>query len=173
ARMFAGLVAVGQQARAGAERIFELLDSNPVVTESPDAQPLATVRGQVDFDEVGFGYMRSEPVLNGFSLHVHPGEVVALVGASGSGKSTVSLLLPRFYDVQDGHVRIDGTDVRDVTLESLRHQICVVLDARFLFSDSARNNIAFGAPDATFEDVIAAAKAAEAHEFILALPNGY
>src|SRR4029077_17606649 len=137
------------------------------------ATPLPSVRGQLDFDDVRFGYMRSEPVLDGFTLHVHPGRVVGVVGGAGAGKSTVSLLLPRFYDVQDGHVRIDGTDVLDVTLESLRHQICVVLDARFLFSDSARNNIAFGAPDATFEDVIAAAKAAEAHEFILALPNGY
>src|SRR5256885_9578138 len=117
--------------------------------------------------------MRSEPVLDGFTLHVHPGEVVALVGASGSGKSTVSLLLPRFYDVQDGSVRIDGTDVRDVTLDSLRRQIGVVFEESFLFSDSVRNNIAFGVPDATFDDVIAAAKAAEAHEFILALHNGY
>src|SRR5438270_763432 len=100
ARMFAGLVAVGQQARAGAERIFELLESNPLVTEKPDAVPLPPVRGHVTFDDVRFGYMRSEPVLDGFDLHVHPGEVVALVGASGSGKSTVSLLLPRFYDVQ-------------------------------------------------------------------------
>ena len=173
ARMFAGLVAVGQQARAGAERIFELLESNPLVTESPDAKPLPPVRGQLDFDDVRFGYMRSEPVLDGFTLHVHPGEVVALVGASGSGKSTVSLLLPRFYDVQDGAVRIDGTDVRDVTLESLRHQIGVVFEESFLFSDSVRNNIAFGVPDATFDDVIAAAKAAEAHEFISALPGGY
>ncbi|MBV8236615.1 MAG: ABC transporter ATP-binding protein, partial [Acidimicrobiia bacterium] len=173
ARMFAGLVAVGQQARAGAERIFELLESNPLVTESDDAHPLPPVRGQIDFDDVRFGYMRSEPVLDGFSLHVHPGEVVALVGASGSGKSTVSLLLPRFYDVQDGSVRIDGTDVRDVTLDSLRHQIGVVFEESFLFSDSVRNNIAFGVPDATFDDVIAAARAAEAHEFILALPDGY
>ncbi|MBV9040395.1 MAG: ABC transporter ATP-binding protein, partial [Acidimicrobiia bacterium] len=136
ARMFAGLIAVGQQARAGAERIFELLESNPLVTESPDARPLPTVRGQLDFDEVRFGYMRSEPVLDGFTLHVHPGEVVALVGASGSGKSTVSLLLPRFYDVQSGHVQIDGTDVRDVTLDSLRRQIGVVFEESFLFSDS-------------------------------------
>src|SRR3989440_9693353 len=171
--MFAGLVAVGQQARAGAERIFELLDSNPVVTESPDAHPLPPVRGQLDFDDLRFGYMRSEPVLDGFTLHVHPGEVVALVGASGSGKSTVSLLLPRFYDVQDGHVRIDNTDVRDVTLDSLRRQIGVVFEESFLFSDSVRNNIAFGVPDATVDDVVAAAQAAEAHEFILALPEGY
>src|SRR5207302_10889683 len=106
-------------------------------------------------------------------LHVQPGEDIALVGASGSGKSTISLLLPRFYDVQDGSVRIDGTDVRDVTLDSLRRQIGVVFEESFLFSDSVRNNIAFGVPDATFDDVIAAAKAAEAHEFILALPEGY
>src|SRR5207302_896373 len=106
-------------------------------------------------------------------LHVQPGEDIALVGASGSGKSTISLLLPRFYDVQDGSVRIDGTDVRDVTLDSLRRQIGVVFEESFLFSDSVRNNIAFGVPDATFDDVIAAAKAAEAHEFILALPAGY
>src|SRR5436305_10780968 len=171
--MFAGLVAVGQQARAGAERIFELLESNPVVTESSDASALPQVRGRLDFDDVRFGYLRSEPVLDGFTLHVDPGEVVALVGASGSGKSTVSLLLPRFYDVQDGAVRIDGTDVRDVTLESLRRQIGVVFEESFLFSDTVRNNIAFGVPDATFDDVIAAAKAAEAHEFILALPEGY
>jgi ATP-binding cassette subfamily B protein len=173
ARMFAGLVAVGQQARAGAERIFELLESNPVVTESPDAQTLPVVRGELDFDDVRFGYMRSEPVLDGFTLHVSPGEVVALVGASGSGKSTVSLLLPRFYDVQSGDVRIDGTDVRNVTLDSLRRQIGVVFEESFLFSDSVRNNIAFGVPDATFDDVVAAAKAAEAHDFILALPDGY
>src|SRR5436305_2700820 len=171
--MFAGLIAVGQQARAGADRIFELLDSNPVVTESPDAQGLGEVRGQLDFDDVRFGYMRSEPVLDGFALHVPPGEVVALVGASGSGKSTVSLLLPRFYDVQHGSVRIDGTGVRDVTLDSLRRQIGVVFEESFLFSDSVRNNIAFGVPDATFEDVITAAKAAEAHDFIMALPDGY
>ncbi len=173
ARMFAGLVAVGQQARAGAERIFELLESNPLVTESPDAEPLPPVRGGLGFDDVRFGYMRSEPVLDGFTLHVHPGEVVALVGPSGSGKSTVSLLLPRFYDVQSGHVRIDGTDVRDVTLDSLRRQIGVVFEESFLFSDTVRNNIAFGVPDATFDDVVAAAKAAEAHEFILDLPDGY
>src|SRR5436305_919813 len=171
--MFAGLVAVGQQARAGAERIFELLESNPVVTESSDASALPQMRGQIDFDDVRFGYLRAGPVLDGFTLHVHPGEVVALVGASGSGKSTISLLLPRFYDVQDGSVRIDGTDVRDVTLESLRRQIGVVFEESFLFSDSVRNNIAFGVPDATFDDVVAAARAAEAHEFILALPNGY
>src|SRR5436305_9154355 len=171
--MFAGLIAVGQQARAGAERIFELLDSNPVVTESPDAHALASMRGQIDFDDVRFGYLRAGPVLDGFTLHVHPGEVVALVGASGSGKSTISLLLPRFYDVQDGSVRVDGTDVHDVTFDSLRRQIGVVFEESFLFSDSVRNNIAYGRPDATEDEIVAAALAAEADDFIRALPDGY
>ncbi|HEX9969987.1 MAG TPA: ABC transporter ATP-binding protein, partial [Acidimicrobiales bacterium] len=172
-RMFAVLLAFAQQARAGAERIFELLDSNPVVTERPDAGEVARLRGEVTFEDVRFGYLRSEPVLQGFSLRVAPGETVALVGASGSGKSTVSLLLPRFYDVQDGGVRIDGVDVRDVTFESLRRQIGVVFEESFLFSDSVRANIAYGRPDATDEEVRAAARAAEADGFIEALPHGY
>jgi ATP-binding cassette subfamily B protein len=171
-RMFAGMLAVGQQARAGAERILELLDSNPLVTERPDAAPLV-VHGDVEFDRVTFGYLRAEPVLAGFSLRVRAGETMALVGASGSGKSTVSLLLPRFYDVQSGAVRIDGTDIRDATFDSLRSQIGVVFEESFLFSDSVRSNIAYGRPDATLIDVEAAARAAEAHEFIMALPNGY
>src|SRR5205807_8413388 len=123
--------------------------------------------------DVRFGYLRSEPVLDGFSLTVNPGEVVALVGASGSGKSTVSLLLPRFYDVQEGAVRIDGTDVRDVTLESLRRQIGVVFEESFLFSATVRENIAFGRPDASEDDIRAAARAAEAERFIDELPDGY
>jgi ATP-binding cassette subfamily B protein len=173
ARMLAGLLTVGQQARAGAERIFDLLDSVPVVLDAPDADPLPPVRGEISFDHVSFGYLRSEPVLTDFDLRVAPGETVALVGASGSGKSTVALLLPRFYDVQQGSVRIDGADVRDVTLQSLRGQIGVVFEESFLFSDSVRANIAYGRPDATDAEVEAAARAAEAHEFILALPNGY
>src|SRR5262249_48021969 len=146
-RMFAGVVAVGQQAPAGTERIFELLDSNPLVTEAPDAQPLDITRAEVVFDHVTYGYLRSEPVLRDFSLRVAPGETIALVGTSGSGKSTVSLLLPRFYDVQEGAIRIDGTDVRDVTLDSMRREIGIVFEDAFLFSDSVRANIASGQPD--------------------------
>jgi ATP-binding cassette, subfamily B, bacterial len=172
-RMLSVLTVVAQQARAGAERIFELLDSTPVVVERPDAVALPLVAGDVTFDDVTFGYLRSEPVLRGFSLTVAQGETVALVGPSGSGKSTVSLLLPRFYEVQSGTVRLDGVDVRDVTLDSLRRQIGVVFEESFLFSDTVRANIAYGRPEATEEEVVAAARAAEAHEFVLAMPAGY
>ncbi|MDQ4069090.1 MAG: ABC transporter ATP-binding protein/permease, partial [Actinomycetota bacterium] len=172
-RMLSSLTVIAQQARAGAERIFELLDSTPVVLERPDGRPLPPVTGEVVFDEVTFGYLRSEPVLRGFSLTIAPGETLALVGPSGSGKSTVSLLLPRFYEVQSGAVRVDGIDVRDATLDSLRRQIGVVFEESFLFSDTVRANIAYGRPDATDEEVVAAARAAEAHEFVSALPDGY
>ncbi|MDQ3897531.1 MAG: ABC transporter ATP-binding protein/permease, partial [Actinomycetota bacterium] len=172
-RMLSVLTVIAQQARAGAERIFELLDSTPVVVERPDAHPLPPVTGDIVFDDVTFGYLRSEPVLRGFSLTVAPGETLALVGPSGSGKSTVSLLLPRFYEVQAGAVRLDGVDVRDVTLDSLRRQIGVVFEESFLFSDTVRGNIAYGRPDATDDEVVAAARAAEAHEFVAALPEGY
>jgi len=172
-RMLSVLTVVAQQARAGAERIFELLDSTPLVVERPDARPLPPVTGEIVFDDVTFGYLRSQPVLRGFTLAVAPGETVALVGPSGSGKSTVSLLLPRFYEVQSGSVRIDGVDVRDVTLDSLRRQIGVVFEESFLFSDTVRANIAYGRPDATDDDVLAAARAAEAHDFVMAMPKGY
>ena len=173
ARMLAGLLIVGQQARAGAERVLDLLASTPVVNEKPDAIDLPEVTGAIQFDGVTFGYLRTQPVLKRFDLNVTPGETVALVGASGSGKSTVALLLPRFYDVQEGSVRIDGHDVREVTLTSLRCQIGVVFEESFLFSDSVRANIAYGKPDATEQEVTAAAQAAEAHSFILQLPDGY
>ena len=172
-RQLAGITAIASQARAGAERIFELLDSVPSVTERPDAFSLDAVNGDVSFDAVSFGYLRTEPVLAGFDLRVRPGETVALVGASGSGKSTVALLLPRFYDVQSGTVRLDGHDIRDLTLESLRRQIGVVFEESFLFSDSIRANISYGRPDATHAEVETAARAAEAHGFIMALPDGY
>jgi ATP-binding cassette subfamily B protein len=173
ARMLAGLLTVGQQARAGAERILDLLDSNPIVTERPDAEQLPTIRGDIELDAVTFGYLRSAPILRDFDLHVAPGERVALVGPSGSGKSTISLLLPRFYDVQHGAVRIDGTDIRDVTLDSLRRQIGVVFEESFLFSDTIRANIAYGRPDASDAEVETAARGAEAHDFIMDLPDGY
>ncbi|HVM54379.1 MAG TPA: ABC transporter ATP-binding protein [Acidimicrobiales bacterium] len=172
-RMLAGMLVMSQTARAAAERIFELLDATPVVQERPDARAIGRVAGEVTFDSVSFGYLRSEPVLEGFTLRVAPGETVALVGASGSGKSTVSLLLPRFYDVHDGAIAIDDVDIRDLTLASLRAQLGVVFEETFLFSDSVRANITYGVPDATDEDVERAARWAQAHDFIAALPHGY
>jgi ATP-binding cassette subfamily B protein len=172
-RQLAAILTVGQLARAGAERVFDLLDSTPLVQDHERAEPLTVTNGEVQFDKVTFGYTSTEPVLRDFSLTVAPGETVALVGSSGSGKSTVGLLLPRFYDVHGGTVTIDGTDVRDVTLASLRTSIGVVFEDSFLFSDSITNNIAFARPDATPAEVEAAARAAEAHEFIVRLPQGY
>lgn len=172
-RMLAGMLVMTQTARAAAERIFELLDCTSDVQESPDAREMTAIRGAVELDEVSFGYLRSEPVLDRLSLRVEPGEVVALVGASGSGKSTVSLLVPRFYDVQSGAIRIDGVDIRDLALTSLRSHIGVVFEESFLFSDTIRANIAYGRPDATDAEVEQAARWAQAHEFIGALPEGY
>ena len=172
-RMLASLFAIGQQARAGAERLLDVLDATAAVTDRPGAVDLPAVRGAISFEDVTFGYDRSEPVLSGFDLHIDPGEVVALVGVSGSGKSTVAALVARFYDVGSGRVTIDGVDVRDVTLASLRGQIGVVFEDAFLFSDSVRDNIAYAVPGATEEQIIVAARAAGAHDFISALPDGY
>ncbi|MGI8683997.1 MAG: ABC transporter transmembrane domain-containing protein, partial [Acidimicrobiales bacterium] len=172
-RMLSALLVVAQQARAGVERIFDILDANPDVVEREGAQTLPELAGEVVFDDVSFGYQRSRPVLAGFNLRVAPGETVALVGASGSGKSTVAMLLPRFYDALSGAVRVDGVDVRDVTFDSLRRQVGVVFEETFLFSDTVRSNIAYGRPEATDDEIVAAARAAEAHEFLSALPDGY
>jgi len=179
ARMMASTLVQGQLTRAGMERITDLIDSRPEVQDAPGAIDLPEEPLQVRLDDVGFGYTREQRVLDGVSLTVRPGETVALIGTAGSGKSTVSLLLPRFYDVQQGAVRIgpaDGSaehDVRDVRLESLRAAVGVVFEEAFLFSDTIRGNIAYGRPDATDDEVVAAARAAEAHEFIGALPDGY
>ncbi|MGZ4709873.1 MAG: ABC transporter ATP-binding protein, partial [Acidimicrobiales bacterium] len=172
-RMFAGLFAIGQQARAGAERVLDVLDANALVQEKPDAVDLEPGPGEVRFEGVRFGYQASQPVLDGFDLTVRGGEVVALVGSSGSGKSTVTALLPRFYDVAAGTVTVDGIDIRDVTLDSLRRQVGVVFEDAFLFSDSIRSNIAYGRPDATDAEVRAAAVAAGAERFIDELSSGY
>jgi ATP-binding cassette, subfamily B, bacterial len=172
-RMLAMLLTLGQQAKASVVRVFELMDSRPLVTEKPDAAPLPRASAAIDLDDVHFGYVPSRPVLEGLTLRVEPGETVALVGAPGSGKSTVSLLLPRFYDVQEGAVRVGGRDVRDLTLESLRSAIGLVMEDTFLFSESVRSNIAYGRPRATDEEVEAAARAAEADGFIGELPDGY
>jgi ATP-binding cassette subfamily B protein len=172
-RALSALVTIGQEARASVIRVYEVIDSRPVLTEKPDAVPLPPGAPDVELDDISFGYVPSEPVLRGLSLHVRQGETLALVGTSGSGKSTISLLLPRFYDVRGGAVRVGGHDVRDLTLDSLRASIGLVLEESFLFSDSVRANIAYGRPDATLEQIVTAARAAEADEFIASLPQGY
>ncbi|MGB8200916.1 MAG: ABC transporter ATP-binding protein, partial [Pseudonocardiaceae bacterium] len=177
ARLIAALVVLAQLARAGVERVYELIDSQPEVTEAPHAIDLPDGPLAVHLDGVRFGYARSEPVLNGVSLLIEPGETLALVGTPGSGKSTVSLLLARFYDVQQGAIRVGPPghpiDVRRLRLASLRRAIGMVFEEAFLFSDTVRANIAYGRPDATDDEVHQAAKAAAAHEFICALPHGY
>ena len=172
-RALTSLVTIGQQARASVIRVFEVIDSRPVITERPGATVLPPGTPDVELDDVTFGYLPSKPVLRGLTLRVQPGETLALVGTSGSGKSTISLLLPRFYDVRKGAIRVGGQDVRDLTLDSLRASIGLVLEESFLFSDSITANISYGRPDATFEQVRAAARAAEADEFIAGLPDGY
>jgi ATP-binding cassette subfamily B protein len=173
ARMLAGILTIGQQARAGVERIFQLLDMKAAIVDAPGASELPPIVGEVVFDKVGFSYGDGPAVLSELSLRLAPGETVALVGPSGSGKSTAANLVPRFYDVSSGAVRIDGHDIREVTIASVRRQIGVVFEECFLFSDTVKANIAYGKPSATFEEIEAAARAAEAHEFIEELPRGY
>ncbi|MBV9011410.1 MAG: ABC transporter ATP-binding protein [Pseudonocardiales bacterium] len=177
ARLVASLVVLAQLARAGVERVYELIDSQPEVAEAPDAIDVPEGPLAVQLEEVRFGYARSEPVLDGVSLRIEPGETLALVGTPGSGKSTVSLLLARFYDAHQGAVRIGPPehpiDVRHLRLSSLRSAIGMVFEEAFLFSDTVRANIAYGCPDATDDQVRQAARAAAAHEFIAALPQGY
>src|SRR5450755_2430973 len=172
-RMLTALVTIGQESRASVIRVLEVIDSRPVITDQPGAAPLPADAAGIDFDDVRFGYVPSEPVLRGLSLHVDPAETVAVIGTSGSGKSTISLLLPRFYDVSGGAIRVGGHDVRDVTEDSLRAAIGLVMEESFLFSDTVRSNIAYGRPDATDEQILAAARAAEADEFVTELPDGY
>ncbi|GGT28362.1 ABC transporter ATP-binding protein [Streptomyces purpureus] len=171
-RMLAMVLTVGQQARAGVERVLELIDTEPVIADGTKELPADAPAG-VEFDDVSFAYEDGRPVLDGFSLEIRPGETVAVVGASGSGKSTVSLLLPRFYDVTHGAVLVGGHDVRELTLDSLRAAIGLVPEDSFLFSDTVRANIAYGRPDATDEQIEQAARAARADRFIAELPDGY
>jgi ATP-binding cassette subfamily B protein len=172
--MLGMIIMAVSQAGAGAERIFEILDTEVEVTDRPDAAELPPIQGWVGFENVTFRYFRDqEPVLKGVSFVAEPGQTVALFGATGSGKSTVINLIPRFYDVSEGRVTLDGRDVRDVTLESLRHQIGIVLQETVLFGGTIRENIAYGRPDATEEEITAAAEAAEAHDFIMSFPDGY
>jgi ATP-binding cassette subfamily B protein len=162
------------QAAASAGRIFEILDARNEVADQPGSRPLPSVNGRVEFKEVTFRYFGGEtPVLDGVSFTAQAGQTVALLGMTGSGKSTVINLIPRFYDPSEGQVLIDGRDIRQVRLESLRAQIGIVLQETTLFSGTIRDNIAFGRSDASMEQVIAAAQAAAAHDFIREFPQGY
>jgi ATP-binding cassette, subfamily B, multidrug efflux pump len=162
------------QASASAERIFEILDARSDIVDKPDALKLTEVNGNVKFEDVTFRYFGGgEPVLDKVSFEAKSGETIALLGATGSGKTTIINLLPRFYDPSEGRITIDGYDLRDVTLDSLRSQIGIVLQETTLFSGTIRENIAFGKPEATLEEIQNAARAAAAHDFIMSFPDGY
>ncbi|MPZ48710.1 MAG: ATP-binding cassette domain-containing protein [Dehalococcoidia bacterium] len=161
------------RASASAERVFEVLDTNSEVVEKPDAIDLGNVKGEVRYIDVSFGYGKDFPVVQEINIQASPGETVALLGPIGSGKSTILNLLPRFYDATGGSITIDGHDIRDVTLTSLRANVGVVMQDLFLFNASIRDNIAYGRPEATQEEIIAAAKIARLHDFIMGLPEQY
>jgi ATP-binding cassette subfamily B protein len=172
-RVLGFMMLLGQRAAASADRIYEILDAEPDVLDRPGAVDLVEPRGDVHLRDVTFRYGEAGPVLEHLDLHLAPGETVALIGRTGSGKSTIARLLPRFYDATEGAVLVDGHDVRDLTVRSLRAAIGLVLDEPFLFSASVRDNIAYGRPDATDEEVRAAARAAGAEVFVDALPEGF
>jgi ABC-type multidrug transport system fused ATPase/permease subunit len=160
-------------AYAGLERVLEMTDAPRNVEDLPGAEDIKIEKGKLELENVTFGYVKDRPVLNNVSFTVRPGEKIAILGATGSGKSSLIYLIPRFYDIQAGSIRIDGTDIRQFKLDSLRRQIGVVLQDVFLFSGTVRENIAFGKPDASMDEIVQAAKAARMHEFIESLPNGY
>lgn len=162
-----------QSALAGSERIYGILDEPREPVDPPGTPALGRIEGMIDFDDVTFGYDPARPVLHDISFHIEPGQTVALVGQTGAGKTTIANLIPRFYDIQEGAILLDGQNIEDVTRDSVRAQMGIVLQEPYLFSGTVRENIAYGRPDATLEQVQAAAKAVEAHEFIEALPKGY
>ncbi|MDI9584615.1 MAG: ABC transporter ATP-binding protein [Acidobacteriota bacterium] len=162
-----------QRALTAGERVFEVIDSEPESYDSPDAVPLPDLKGEVEFRKVVFGYKKHLPVLRNVDLHVKPGEMIGLVGHSGAGKSTMINLICRFYDADEGEILIDGMDIRKVKLHDLRHQIGIVPQESFLFSGTIAENIAYAKPDATREDIVRAARAANAHDFIRKRPDGY
>ena len=172
-RMLGMWIGQSQRATASGERIFQILDEPEEIADRPEAVELPPGEGRIAFKGVSFGYDPNRPVLDGIDLDVAPGRSIAVIGHTGSGKTTLTALVPRFYDVTAGRVLVDGTDVRDVKLTSLRRSIAVISQDPFLFSTTVRENIAFGAPDATDEEIERAARLAQAHEFVAALPEGY
>lgn len=171
-RNLARTYTVVQQGLVGAERIFEILDEAPEIRTRSNARPALPFSQEIEFQNVSFGYGR-KLVLKDINVKIRAGEMVALVGVSGVGKSTLADLIPRFYDISSGMITLDGVDIREVTLESLRSQIGIVTQSTFLFNDTARNNIAYGDPSKDMDHIVAAAKAAHAHDFIMAMPQGY
>ncbi|MCS7368350.1 MAG: ABC transporter ATP-binding protein/permease [archaeon GBS-70-058] len=160
-------------AMTSAKRLFDIIDRVPEVYEKPNAIELPPIKGEVVFENVWFGYVKDKPVLKGVNLHVKPGEKVAIIGRTGSGKSTLISLIPRFYDVTEGSIKIDGYDVRDVKLKSLRRQVAIVSQEPFVFAGSFKDNIALAKPEASMDEIVKAAKIAKLHDFIASLPNGY
>jgi ATP-binding cassette subfamily B multidrug efflux pump len=174
AQQLTSLVNAGGEAAAGAQRVFEVLDVQPSIQSPPNAVKLEPLRGEVEFRGVSLTYQDERTrSLKGIDLHVEPNQIVALIGPTGSGKTSLVNLIPRFYDVSEGSVLIDGVDVRDLDLVSLRRQIGIVLQTSVLFSDTIKANIAYGKPDASMEEIVAAARAAQAHEFIEGFTHGY
>ena len=174
AQQLTGLVNAGGEAAAGAQRVFEVLDTQPAIESSVDAVKLEKLSGEVEFRGVGLKYQDEKSrSLKGINLRVEPNRIVALIGPTGSGKTSFVNLIPRFYDVSEGELLVDGVDVREMDLVSLRRQIGIVLQTSLLFSDTIKANIAYGRPDATMDEIIASAKAAQAHEFIEGFTNGY
>jgi len=172
-RMLGMWIGQAQRATASGERIFEIIDEPEEVADRAQARALGSGPGRVQFESVWFEYSSGRPVLQGIDLELEPGKTIALIGHTGSGKTTLTALVPRFYDVTSGRVLIDGVDVREVTLTSLRREIGVISQDPFLFSASVRENIAFGAPDATDDEIEQSARWAQAHEFVDELPDGY
>jgi ATP-binding cassette, subfamily B, multidrug efflux pump len=168
------LINAAGEALAGVERTTEILDIVPAIRSKPGAVVLPRLKGQIEFSNVSFKYVgKNLPALYDINLKVEPNQVIALIGPTGSGKTSLINLVPRFYDINGGTLKVDGVDIHDVDLVSLRSQIGVVLQTSLLFSSSIKENIAFGRPDASIEEIIAAAKAAQAHDFIMDLPQGY
>ena len=172
-RFFGMFISGFHQTMAAGDRIFEVMDAERQIKEKPDALTLPKLNGHVKFENVSFSYEKRRPILKNITFDAKPGETVALLGATGSGKSTIIRLIPRFYDVSSGKITVDNYDVRDVKLKSLRNQIGIVAQETFLFSMTIKENIAYGKPEAKMDEIVAAAKAARAHEFISALPRGY